>query len=99
MQPDGGARSAVLLDALAGVPANMAPVIARFLGELDAGAAASVSKKKSQGGMFRSDARSKAKYPCAILPMWQVVKRAALISFSPRLVHKTAVGPTTANWQ
>lgn len=44
-QPGGGARSALLLDALAGVPANMAPVIAQYLGELDAGAAASVSKK------------------------------------------------------
>ncbi|CAM9414281.1 unnamed protein product, partial [Ectocarpus sp. 8 AP-2014] len=40
-QQRGGPRSAVLLDALAGVPANMAPVIARYLGELNAEAAAS----------------------------------------------------------
>ncbi|CAM9797913.1 unnamed protein product, partial [Ectocarpus sp. 12 AP-2014] len=40
-QQGGGPRSAVLLDALADVPANMAPVIARYLGELNAEAVAS----------------------------------------------------------
>lgn len=34
----------MLLETLAGVPANMAPVIVRYVGELDAEAAAAVSK-------------------------------------------------------
>lgn len=40
-----GARSTVLKEAVRGVPDGMVPVIARFLGELDATAAASVSLK------------------------------------------------------
>ncbi|CAM9141631.1 unnamed protein product, partial [Laminaria digitata] len=36
----GQARSCVILEAIAGVPADMAPVIARYLGELDGEAAA-----------------------------------------------------------
>lgn len=41
----GQARCPVLLEALAGIPANMTPVIKRYLGELDAGPASAVSEK------------------------------------------------------
>ncbi|CAB1105332.1 unnamed protein product [Ectocarpus sp. CCAP 1310/34] len=66
-QQGGGPRSAVLLDALADVPANMAPVIARYLGELNAEAAAScvrtiLRKPSLQWKTLRTGATSTVEY-------------------------------------
>lgn len=63
----GGARSAVLLEALAGVPASMAPVVGHFLGELDAEAASSVSRRgggEEAGGNIEGTVKG-SEWPCS----------------------------------